>query len=172
MSGFEPRELAVTSWRATSLALPPDPLVRGMDPRIRIHTKISWIRNTASNTAFLIQTQPTTLLRIPWWACWRSGGAGRAWTGGGEWRRGAGQHGSHSWQSASPAPAINILDWNGWPHETDVFFKNFKKVNNFCKYAYGQWLLVIKIFCCIVVMKANTDKSQLKLVKLLQKAVY
>jgi hypothetical protein len=25
----------------------PDPLVRGMDPRIRIHTKISWIRNTA-----------------------------------------------------------------------------------------------------------------------------
>ncbi len=25
----------------------PDPLVRGMDPRIRIHAKISWIRNTA-----------------------------------------------------------------------------------------------------------------------------
>jgi hypothetical protein len=25
----------------------PDPLVRGMDPRIRIHTKMSWIRNTA-----------------------------------------------------------------------------------------------------------------------------
>jgi hypothetical protein len=24
----------------------PDPLVRGMDPRIRIHPKISWIRNT------------------------------------------------------------------------------------------------------------------------------
>ncbi len=24
----------------------PDPLVRGMDPRIRIRTKISWIRNT------------------------------------------------------------------------------------------------------------------------------
>jgi hypothetical protein len=24
----------------------PDPLVRGMDPRIRIHTKMSWIRNT------------------------------------------------------------------------------------------------------------------------------
>jgi hypothetical protein len=23
----------------------PDPLVRGMDPRIRIHPKISWIRN-------------------------------------------------------------------------------------------------------------------------------
>jgi hypothetical protein len=25
----------------------PDPLIRGMDPRIRIHPKISWIRNTA-----------------------------------------------------------------------------------------------------------------------------
>jgi hypothetical protein len=24
----------------------PDPLLRGMDPRIRIHPKISWIRNT------------------------------------------------------------------------------------------------------------------------------
>jgi hypothetical protein len=24
-----------------------DPLVRGMDPRIRIHLKMSWIRNTA-----------------------------------------------------------------------------------------------------------------------------
>ncbi len=24
----------------------PDPLVRGMDPRIRIHTKMSWIGNT------------------------------------------------------------------------------------------------------------------------------
>jgi hypothetical protein len=23
----------------------PDPLVRGMDPRIRIHSKMSWIRN-------------------------------------------------------------------------------------------------------------------------------
>jgi hypothetical protein len=31
----------------------PDPLVRGMDPRIRIriHPKMSWIRNTAANTA-------------------------------------------------------------------------------------------------------------------------
>jgi hypothetical protein len=27
----------------------PDPLVRGMDPRIRIHTKRSWIRITAFN---------------------------------------------------------------------------------------------------------------------------
>jgi hypothetical protein len=26
----------------------PDPLVRGMDPRIRIHTKMSWIRNTGN----------------------------------------------------------------------------------------------------------------------------
>jgi hypothetical protein len=31
------------------LGLPdPDPLVRGMDPRIRIHTKMSWIRNTTT----------------------------------------------------------------------------------------------------------------------------
>ncbi len=28
----------------------PDPLVRGMDPRIRIHTKMSWIRNTARDS--------------------------------------------------------------------------------------------------------------------------
>ena len=30
----------------------PDPLVRGMDPQIRIwiHPKMSWIRNTAKNT--------------------------------------------------------------------------------------------------------------------------
>jgi hypothetical protein len=27
--------------------LDPDPLVRGIDSRIRIHTKMSWIRNTA-----------------------------------------------------------------------------------------------------------------------------
>jgi hypothetical protein len=27
----------------------PDPLVRGMDPRILIHTKISWICNTGCN---------------------------------------------------------------------------------------------------------------------------
>jgi hypothetical protein len=27
----------------------PDPLVRGMDPRIRIHAKMSWIRNTGSS---------------------------------------------------------------------------------------------------------------------------
>jgi hypothetical protein len=27
----------------------PDQLVRGMDPRIRTHTKMSWIRNTADN---------------------------------------------------------------------------------------------------------------------------
>ncbi len=29
----------------------PDPLVKGMDPRIRIHPKMSWIRDTASDTA-------------------------------------------------------------------------------------------------------------------------
>ncbi len=27
----------------------PDPLVRGMDPRIRIHPEMSWIRNTGAN---------------------------------------------------------------------------------------------------------------------------
>jgi hypothetical protein len=33
----------------------PDPLVRGMDPRIRIRiqTKMSWIRNTGFNYIFL-----------------------------------------------------------------------------------------------------------------------
>ncbi len=29
----------------------PNPLVRRMDPRIRIHPKISWIRNTVENCA-------------------------------------------------------------------------------------------------------------------------
>jgi hypothetical protein len=28
----------------------PDPLVRGMDPQIRIYPKMSWIRNIAQNT--------------------------------------------------------------------------------------------------------------------------
>ncbi len=32
----------------------PDPLVRGMDPRIRIHTKMSWIRNAAFNKHVLL----------------------------------------------------------------------------------------------------------------------
>jgi hypothetical protein len=32
--------------RIQDLDLDPDPLVRGMDPRIRILTKMSWIRNT------------------------------------------------------------------------------------------------------------------------------
>ncbi len=32
----------------TKIADPnPEPLFRGMDPRIRIHTKMLWIRNTA-----------------------------------------------------------------------------------------------------------------------------
>ncbi len=35
----------------------PDPLVRGMDPRIRIHPKISWIRNTAYNRDVRIVTK-------------------------------------------------------------------------------------------------------------------
>jgi hypothetical protein len=29
----------------------PDLLVRGMDPRIRIHPKMSWIRNTAARAS-------------------------------------------------------------------------------------------------------------------------
>ncbi len=28
----------------------PDPLVRGMDPRIRFHPKMSWIRNTGCSS--------------------------------------------------------------------------------------------------------------------------
>jgi hypothetical protein len=36
----------------------PDPLFRGMDPRIRIHTKMSWIRNTAYE--FVYPTPPPT----------------------------------------------------------------------------------------------------------------
>jgi hypothetical protein len=41
----------------------PDPLVRGMDPRIliriRIHPKMSWIRNTAFNHAKIRQFDST-----------------------------------------------------------------------------------------------------------------
>jgi hypothetical protein len=32
----------------------PDPIVRGMDPRILIHTKMSWIRNTVSYLIYLL----------------------------------------------------------------------------------------------------------------------
>jgi hypothetical protein len=39
----------------------PDPLVRGMDPRIRIHPKMSWIRNTEKNDEDLRHR----ILRIP-----------------------------------------------------------------------------------------------------------
>jgi hypothetical protein len=37
----------------------PDPLVRGMDPRIRIriHPKMSWIRNTAYNAPIYLRTE-------------------------------------------------------------------------------------------------------------------
>jgi hypothetical protein len=37
----------VTSFGLFILDPNPDPLVRGMDPRIRIHAKMSWIRKTA-----------------------------------------------------------------------------------------------------------------------------
>jgi hypothetical protein len=33
----------------------PDPLVGGMDPRIRIHSKMSWIRNIGFSFSSLIQ---------------------------------------------------------------------------------------------------------------------
>ncbi len=38
----------LASWRSMKKYKDPnpDPFVRGMDPRIRIHTKMSWIRNT------------------------------------------------------------------------------------------------------------------------------
>jgi hypothetical protein len=44
-----------------------------MDPRIRIriHTKVSWIRNTAKNIAFCVnRTCRTRLQRGMWCACW------------------------------------------------------------------------------------------------------
>ncbi len=49
----------------------PDPLVRGMDPRIRIriHPKMSWIRNTAffyeGSTTFIRATSRNKLLSSP-----------------------------------------------------------------------------------------------------------
>jgi hypothetical protein len=42
----------------------PDPLVRGVDPRIRIHPKMSWIRNTATkllNLLYPVVTASDTL---------------------------------------------------------------------------------------------------------------
>ncbi len=45
--------LKVNDENSRVLIQDPDPLVRGMDPRIRIriHTKMSWIRNTGKNKA-------------------------------------------------------------------------------------------------------------------------
>ncbi len=40
----------------TKIADPdPDPLVRGMDPRIRIHPKMSWIRNTSEEADLCVE---------------------------------------------------------------------------------------------------------------------
>jgi hypothetical protein len=39
--------------------LDPDPLARGMDPRIRIHNKMSWIRNTAKYHCEVLLTYST-----------------------------------------------------------------------------------------------------------------
>jgi hypothetical protein len=36
----------------------PDPLVRGMDPRIRIHSKMSWISNTVHNILKSLKRKP------------------------------------------------------------------------------------------------------------------
>jgi hypothetical protein len=36
-------------WKLKDLDPHPDPLVRGMDPRIRIHTKMSWIRKNGAS---------------------------------------------------------------------------------------------------------------------------
>ncbi len=59
----------------------PDPLVRGMDPRIqirvRIHTKMLWIRNTASKWSRLVIFRKHSVKR-----CDRPGGRSR----GGGWR--------------------------------------------------------------------------------------
>jgi hypothetical protein len=41
----------------------PDPLVRGMDPRIRIRTKNSWIRNTVSYKMFSFRSVLEALLK-------------------------------------------------------------------------------------------------------------
>ncbi len=38
------------SWKSMTKIRIPDPLVRGMDPRIRIHTKMSWTWNTGFNS--------------------------------------------------------------------------------------------------------------------------
>jgi hypothetical protein len=40
----------------------PDPLVRGIDPLIRIHTKMALIRNTVNNVAVVYLTQVSLLL--------------------------------------------------------------------------------------------------------------
>jgi hypothetical protein len=39
----------------------PDPLVRGMDPRIRIPTKMSWIRNTGQTSDARAHREHTSL---------------------------------------------------------------------------------------------------------------
>ncbi len=40
----------------------PDPSVRGMDPRIRIHNKMSWIRNTGNQTVVYIIRDGSVLI--------------------------------------------------------------------------------------------------------------
>jgi hypothetical protein len=41
----------------------PDPYVGGMDPRIRIHTKMSWIRNTALQRTSRLREKPPAFKR-------------------------------------------------------------------------------------------------------------
>jgi hypothetical protein len=42
----------------------PDPVVRGMDPRIRIRTKMSWIRNTVKNSDLPVGEYPLPKLDV------------------------------------------------------------------------------------------------------------
>ncbi len=41
-----------------------DPLVRGMDPPIRIHSKMSWIRNTSFDFVYIIRAPSNTLMPL------------------------------------------------------------------------------------------------------------
>ena len=65
----------------------PDPLVRGMDPRvrIRIHTKMSWIRNTASQNKI-----PSKIKELLRWSLSPSLVVVQRWR---DWRQACGAHG-------------------------------------------------------------------------------
>jgi hypothetical protein len=79
----------------------PDPLVRGMDPRIRIHTKMSWTWNTGFNSE---QGPPLSSLsggRVPGpMLRWRRA----AWAGAACSWRGAGAAGCRAAPGPCPPP--------------------------------------------------------------------